>query len=166
MKKIISLLSETDIAYFAGIFDGEGTIYLQHRIDAPVSYRGGTRIRGNYTRLWIAIANTDIRLMKWLVSTFGGTIGNGRHRYGPNQKYQYRWTLSTRDAIDLLRRARCFLKVKGEETDLFLEMSGLIRSKTTGRGRLLSEEDHARRKDVFGRFRVLRDSIRSGGFNS
>lgn len=68
-------------SYLAGIFDGEGTVYI------------GLMTDKRRTFLKVGITNTDLNLMKWLVTFFGGAYrsearGNYRliYRWGPKGK--------------------------------------------------------------------------------
>jgi hypothetical protein len=63
-------------SYLAGIFDGEGTIYI------------GLMTDKRRTFLKIGITNTDLNLMKWLIENFGGSYRSEARR---NYRLIYRW---------------------------------------------------------------------------
>lgn len=74
------MLKDTDIAYLAGIIDGEGTITL-------------TRMHSNENRKpVITIASTDLELLVYLKDLVGGVISNKKN-YKPN-KHKSSYTLS------------------------------------------------------------------------
>jgi hypothetical protein len=74
-------------SYLAAMFDGEGTIALSkferlHDKDCKNSYW--------QCQLIVSIANTDFRLMKWLISNFGGVYYSSESK-NPNAKLKYTW---------------------------------------------------------------------------
>ena len=88
-------------SYLAGIFDGEGCISIRSKPYANVDYRNGKEVTWHRSVLQIDIANTNEKLMKWLVSNFGGVyfytdLGNAKwknrynwHPKGRNNKEQF-----------------------------------------------------------------------------
>jgi len=92
------------LAYLAGIIDGEGSI------------------RFNRGRPFVAIYNTDERLMKWLVETVGGTYNAGDRR---GRKVCYTWRINAAaDVVILCRYLRPLLIVKADDAriaQIFLE---------------------------------------------
>jgi hypothetical protein len=79
MKKLAS----SSWPYLAGIFDGEGTVYI-----GSGKNKNGTVILNLQTK----ISNTDLRLMQWLISNFGGHYSvHDRSKNNPKHKVQYAW---------------------------------------------------------------------------
>jgi hypothetical protein len=79
MKK----LESSSWPYLAGIFDGEGTVYI-----GSSKNKNGTVILNLQTK----ISNTDLRLMQWMVSHFGGHYSvHDRSENNPKHKVQYAW---------------------------------------------------------------------------
>jgi hypothetical protein len=89
-----------DLAYLAGIIDGEGYIGI-----------------GNAPRL--RVANTNPRLMEWLRCRFGGSIWTSRKRDG-RSKALFTWELSARKAERVLREVAPFLILKREQAAIIL----------------------------------------------
>ena len=77
-------VSSVDVAYAAGIFDGEGNVHI------------GLIREGDY-RLQIQTVNTSRPLLEWLQARWGGGIYDVRH-YDNNPKYApcWTWNLSSR----------------------------------------------------------------------
>jgi hypothetical protein len=97
-----------ELAYLAGIIDGEGCIGL--RLPGP-SVTPSVRIE---------VTNTDRRLISWLSDRFGG------YSSGPvrptNSKLAYRWTLAKRDDVrSLLEAMLPYLVIKDRQASLALE---------------------------------------------
>ena len=87
------MIAQTDLAYIAGLFDGEGS----------VSYKQYMRKRAHNKKAYptwqirLEIAMTDKSLLVWLHEVLGvGTVGPRKVR--PGRKKQWRWRCSHRDA--------------------------------------------------------------------
>ena len=100
-------LSSNDLAYFAGLFDGEGTIGLQQHLQAC-----------SFT---LALAMTDAKAINGLHDAFGGTL---RMRTYSNPKWNtlYEWYVGGKRAELILRTLLPFLRVRREEADLALRL--------------------------------------------
>ena len=105
--------SHDDIVYAAGILDGEGSVtYMAHNDRKTFA-------------IYVVVANTDIRLISWLKTTFGGKINRGPRKPVPRWKPSFQWRLSARKAEEFLRLVRPFLKLKGDQADIALDIRGL-----------------------------------------
>ena len=92
------MIHETDRAYIAGLFDGEGC----------VSYKQYNRKRAHNKKAYptwqirLEIAMTDRSVLVWLNEVLGvGTVGEKRYKtkYTKGWKKQWRWRCSHRDAF-------------------------------------------------------------------
>ena len=92
------MIPETDRAYIAGLFDGEGC----------VSYKQYNRKRTHNKKAYptwqirLEIAMTDKSVLVWLNEVLGvGTLGEKRYKtkYTAGWKKQWRWRCSHRDAF-------------------------------------------------------------------
>ena len=92
------MIPETDRAYIAGLFDGEGC----------VSYKQYNRKRAHNKKAYptwqirLEIAMTDKSVLVWLNEVLGvGTVGEKRYKtkYTEGWKKQWRWRCSHRDAF-------------------------------------------------------------------
>ena len=98
------MIAQTDLAYIAGLFDGEGSINFTRRPERKKKHNGkpGYRI-SNSMRISMEIAMTDQSVLIWLHEVLGvGTlIDKPRKGFRKNcTKYlmQYRWRCTFRDA--------------------------------------------------------------------
>ena len=87
------MVPETDRAYIAGLFDGEGSVsykqYMRQRKGAKKAYPTW--------QIRLEIAMTDQSVLKWITEVLGvGTMGPRKVR--PGRKKQWRWRCSHRDA--------------------------------------------------------------------
>ena len=105
------MVSETDIAYIAGLFDGEGCItykqYMRKRKHQKKAYPTWS--------IRMEIAMTDHSVLKWVHEVLGvGTLGEKRYRtkYTAGWKKQWRWRCQFRDAYLVARLFWPYIHVK------------------------------------------------------
>ncbi len=111
--------SETDLAYFAGLLDGEGSFCL---------HDFGTHRFG----CGVAIGNTDIRMLEWVKDRFGGFL-KAEKRNNPRHKPIWRWTAEANTLPEMLTAILPYLIVKREQALNVLE---LRKSKEDPRSRM------------------------------
>ncbi len=128
-KKDLSGVTQTDWARLAAFLDGEGSIsivYATHKEPRLTS----SRTQYEYVRL--TIANTDPRLIVWLVETFGGRVREREYRRNANWKTAYWWTSSCRRACELLEQCMPYFIMKKERAELAIALQQTM--KRSGRG--------------------------------
>jgi hypothetical protein len=104
--------SDTDLAYLAGMLDGEGTLGVYGRYQ---------KSRKEYIVVCV-VANTDTRVLDWLVATFGGNYSK-RKRSSARWKTCYAWSLSDRHKLaELLPAVMPYMKLKVEQAKLVLAL--------------------------------------------
>ena len=95
--------SSEDIAYIAGLFDGEGSIYYARRPERKKKHKGkGYRI-SNAQRISMEITMTDQSVLIWVHEILGvGTLRKkprkGYRVDGTKYLMQYKWRCTFRDA--------------------------------------------------------------------
>ena len=116
-------MKRTDLAYVAGIVDGEGciTIGADHRKRNPD--RPCWRLR-------VCVANTNEWLMHYLKFAFGGGISVKQS--GGRTRPCYEWTLHRGKAADFLVLILPYLKLKKPQAELAIKFQQGI-SKSTRR---------------------------------
>jgi|TARA_R100001129_G_scaffold88962_2_gene60588 hypothetical protein len=94
---------ETEVAYIAGLFDGEGSIHYKRGPEKKKKHKGkGYRI-SNSMRLSMEITMTDQSVLLWVHEVLGvGTLTKkprkGFRKDGTKYLMQYRWRCTFRDA--------------------------------------------------------------------
>jgi hypothetical protein len=78
-------------SYLAGLFDGEGCVSIASRPHNTVDKRNGKEVTWKRTSLQISLANTNLQLMRWLVSNFGGVFYTLHKETDENWKPCYSW---------------------------------------------------------------------------
>ena len=97
------MIPDTDKAYIAGLFDGEGSIHFRRGPEKKKKHKGeGYRI-SNSIRISMEIAMTDQSVLIWLHEVLGvGTLidkpRKGLRKNGTKYLMQYRWRCTFRDA--------------------------------------------------------------------
>lgn len=94
-------MKETDIAYAAGFFDGEGCI--------SIANNGSVDVR---------ITNTSKEVLLKLESIFGGSITNRAQKVN---KTQYAYSFYGENAINFLKILKPYLIEKSPQVDTILE---------------------------------------------
>lgn len=117
--KRMELCNNCVLNYWAGFFDGEGTIYISKH-----------KINGKYINYFVdaAIVNSYKPVLEEIQQAFGGTI---RHAAGKN-KHLWLWTIRANQAVEFLETMLPFLQVKGKQARLAIEFQR-NRPKHTGR---------------------------------
>ena len=122
-------VSKEELAYTAGIIDGEGCIKV-YKVDAEVCHRPHNR----YT-LGVQVNMVDTAVVKWLHQTYGGyfylhKINVKNH---PNWRDSHRWYLQNHHCTDFLTAVLPYLRIKkvqAQEALKFLQVKkGDIESK-------------------------------------
>ena len=103
------MVSETDIAYIAGLFDGEGSIHIKRGIESKKKHNNkpGRRL-SNSMRISMEITMTDESVLRYVHEVLGvGTLNRkprkGKRKDGTKYLMQYRWRCTFRDAYYVCR---------------------------------------------------------------
>ena len=103
------MLSESDIAYIAGLFDGEGSIQIKRAIERKKKHNGKPGYRlSNSMRINMEITMTDESVLRWLHEVLGvGTLRpkkvKGKRKDGTKYLPQWKWRATFRDAYYVCR---------------------------------------------------------------
>lgn len=102
-------MKERSWPYLAGLIDGEGTIQVNRTSTGSYEMR-------------VKIGNTDLRLMKWLISHFGGVYYTETNRNPLKHKTLYQWRISgKKNAENLLLGILPYLVLKPEQAKIGIE---------------------------------------------
>ena len=97
------MIPDTDKAYIAGLFDGEGSIHMKRALEKKKKHKGKRHRISNSLRLSMEITMTDRSVLLWLHEVVGcGTLTKkprkGRRVDGTKYLMQWRWRCTFRDA--------------------------------------------------------------------
>ena len=102
-------MKKVDIAYVAGIVDGEGCIGLNIN---KIGERGSYRIK-------ISVSNTNEWLCQWLYLSFGGCVSKSQK--AGNRKLQWQWFISGNKALSCLNTIYPYLHIKRAQAEIAIK---------------------------------------------
>ena len=97
------MISQNDISYIAGIFDGEGSLHMRRGLEKKKKHRGKPGYRmSNSMRISMEISMTDEHVIRWIHEVLAvGTVirrdVKGKTKSGGKFKTQWRWRCTFRD---------------------------------------------------------------------
>lgn len=116
MRLRLKEIPETDLAYTAGLLDGEGCITLE----APGVSSTGVQKAGR-VRILVYMSTPDV--LAWLKETFGGCFYERKTTRAPTRKPVHHWGLSGQSAAILLERLEPYFRVKQSQARVAIEFS-------------------------------------------
>lgn len=104
------MYKESDLAYLAGIIDGEGSIIIGN---------------SGYYCLLVVISNTHLGMMEHISNLFGGHVYKCKtHSIGKKPIYRLHW--SGTSAYNILMLVQPYLIIKSEQAKLGIDFQGLV----------------------------------------
>lgn len=100
----------TDIAYVAGLFDGEGYVDIYQASTSKNSKSPSLMLR-------VIISQKDGGIMNWLEEKFGGYVRMEKRK----ESWIYRWDIRSQQAKQFLESILPFLKIKTAQVKLAIE---------------------------------------------
>lgn len=99
--------SIAQLAYLAGIIDGEGTFYI-----GKINHRKFT------SRIYVV--NTDKKLIDWLHKNFNGSFYERNSIKHPHWKTRYEWILDKAQIDSVCKKILPFLIIKKKHAELMI----------------------------------------------
>lgn len=102
-----------NIHYLAGLFDGEGYVYIFKKT------------RGNHIGYYLSTGITMCHrpTLEAIHQQFGGHLnGNRAELRNPNNRTQFMWGAANKAAADFLKQIRPYTIIKADEIDIGLEL--------------------------------------------
>ncbi len=140
MGKIVNFKTNhsiAEIAYLAGLIDGEGCIYIGHT-------KQGKYGNGYQWHSMLKITSCDEEVIVWLENTFGGSK-DSRYRWTSKQKFTrpvYNWQATGQMLDYLLPIVKPYLIIKKKQCDVMIRYR--LTSKNIGSKRLPPEVNEQR----------------------
>ncbi len=107
------------LSYMAGIIDGEGSINIEIQSQSIRHNR-----KCDYYSLRLLVINTNLPLLNWIVSHFGGTIT--ARKPVPNRRQCYKWNLCSHNAAEVLKQCQQYMIVKKAHTEVFIKFASTM----------------------------------------
>jgi len=110
----------TELAYVAGLFDGEGCVVIGKRVQAR-------KRRPPYVQhiLMVSVANTNRPALDRLREMFGGCIITEKMKYAHHTQ-GYTWSITSLRAARFLRRIRRYVRIKADQVNLALRFQATL----------------------------------------
>lgn len=103
------MVSDTDLAYMAGMIDGEGSIMIS------VSKK-----HGNLTSK-LTVYNTNEPVIRWMSETFGGSVFKVGRPLRLKHRQEWAWSTVGNPAVAILKQVMPYLKIKRTLAELAIE---------------------------------------------
>ena len=119
-------MTESDIGYLAGLFDGEGSAQCKQKWTKKKKHKG-EGYRDTYAwNISMEIAMTDEQVIRWVheVLQVGSVIKRnvkGLNKAGKKYKTQWRWRCTYRDAYQVCRLIWPEVKVKLHKVEQIID---------------------------------------------
>jgi hypothetical protein len=118
------MINESDIAYFAGLFDGEGSIDYKQRWERKKKKTGYKRYKT--WRISMEVSMTDESVIRWIHEIFKvGTVRKIDKTKGaggkPHYKPQWRWRSTFREAYQVCRLIWPYTQVKLHKVEQLID---------------------------------------------
>jgi len=129
-----------DLAYMAGIVDGEGCFFM-----CKLPKKEGDGYTTEHYRGLLKIDNTDIRLLDWIDNTFSGT-SSARCRSTSSRKFErevFTWNATGDRLLDLCEQILPYLIIKKEQCEIMIRFRKTYTAKL-GSNKLSKETIEAR----------------------
>lgn len=143
-------MRDTDLAWTAGIVDGEGCIDIRKM--RPTG--NPKRPYGKYICA-LRVSNTDVRMVMRLKELFGGNV-QGPRLLRLSTKPAYEWILVGGKATNAIRAICPFLVVKREQAELYLRFAATMIYNHYGGNRKLPDDVAAQRDAMIVEMTTLR----------
>ena len=103
-NKFYMKMKDNELAYIAGLFDGEGSIHYKRSPEKKKKHKGSGHRISNSMRISMEITMTDRSVLEWTHKVLGvGTLTKkprkGKRVDGTRYLMQYRWRCTFRDAF-------------------------------------------------------------------
>ena len=126
-------MEETELAYTAGIIDGEGSIGL---------YLNRCKKQKDFYQMRVTVRNTNEWLVQRLKITYGGYFYPSRYgdkEMAKNWKPQWQWIIAANKALVFLKLIYPYLRLKKPQAEVAIRFQEMRR----GQGYHFTEEETA-----------------------
>ena len=122
----MSNITNEDLSYIAGLFDGEGSIYYAKRKEKKKAHNGKGYRYSMSQRISMEITMTDEMVIRWVHEVLGvGTVvrkpKKGLRKDGTKFLMQYKWRCTFRDAYKVCRLIWPWSKTKLQKVEQVID---------------------------------------------
>ena len=141
-------MKKTELAYIAGLFDGEGCIHISR-------IKSSKHTHGLRHQLTVDMCMANPFLPELFQFHFGGQYGT--KKVPDDHKSQWRWRTSSHIASEFLKTILPYLKIKRDEALLAVEFQERIELHGRGSSRPVTDGEFAVREAQYILLRNLKD---------
>jgi hypothetical protein len=145
-----------NIHYMAGIFDGEGYVYIFKKQIASKPHHIGYYVSSGVTM-------THLPTVEAFHNRFGGHLNSGSRPTNPKHRPTFSWGIANKKAVGFLKAIRPYVLVKADEIDVALALQEHIEQAqyvSPGRTHMTERPDRAEilayREELFQRCKALK----------
>lgn len=106
-------MTEAELAYAAGLIDGEGCITIDKSKGTYSTPRAGLKMR-------VRVYNCNEAMISWLAGNFGGAVSKAKYKSKPYHLDQWYWQLLGKKAAEFLQKIYPYLIAKAKEAECAL----------------------------------------------
>lgn len=146
------MIVETDLAYLAGLVDGEGSIIIHKYKQQLYKSRGNGKRSDDKTPRFVVdlrVAMSDSVAIYWIKDKFGGSVTRVEDKRKTQYRPMYYWTTRANKASDLLKILLPYLKTKRPQAFLCIAFQDNLIKKTGWKGIGISEEELTLRNNYY-----------------
>ena len=153
-KQTNDMYSVAELAYLAGIIDGEGSIYIGN-------FSSNKKTGALYYQTNIEVTNTDPNLIKWLTDNFGGRTNVYTKNQTPKNstKTIYRWIVSGVLLERICHAVLPYLVIKTRQCEIMIQMRSTFTKENHVKGKKgiqpITNDTMTSRKLLFDEMRSL-----------
>lgn len=129
-----------DLAYAAGIIDGEGCIHA-------------SGYRQKYS-IMVTVSNTNYHVIKWLHDRWPGALYRKQNKKHPRHKDAHVWRIYGLQAFLFLKSIRAFLIIKAPQAECALSALAIYHAANSNSASFV-ESRRARQADIYDTLRIL-----------
>ena len=120
------MIPDTDKAYIAGLFDGEGSVFFKRATEKKKKHNGKGYRTSQSMRINMEITMTDQSVIRWVHEVLGvGTVTKkprkGLRKDGTKYLMQYKWRCTFRDAYKVCRLIWPWSKTKLQKVEQVID---------------------------------------------
>jgi len=123
------MISEPQIAYIAGLFDGEGSVTYKQYFEKKKNRDGGTRKTFTW-RVVMEIAMTDESVIRLVHDLLGCGTVRKKSREKTGHKMQWRWRCGFRDAYYVSLLLHPYVHVKIDKINQIIKHYSTLKKET------------------------------------
>lgn len=136
-----------ELAYLAGLIDGEGNVSIGDTRKSPRKSRGLRKPRKEYVgqinyTTQVSICNCNLEVLEWLKAKFGGLIHIAKKPGKPGWDIKKAWVMPCKPCREILQSILPYLIIKKNQAKLLIEAREIIDANVLRMERTVEQRNH------------------------